>query len=113
MDDQRKEHIDREGPNQSNRPKQQQTHNLPTDDMENINSKREEIYYSLISRRLFPEEQKRCWKGSRGTGVTFFNRSAHPKLEQDQTKNLAMAWIEYKRSYDMVLQSSIINCLKM
>ena len=28
-------------------------------------------------------------------------------------KNLAMAWIDYKKSYDMVPQSWIINCLKM
>ena len=38
MDDQKKDHIDPEGPNQRNRPKQLQTHNLTTDDMENINS---------------------------------------------------------------------------
>ena len=36
MDDQRKEHIDPEGPKQRNRSKQLQTHNLPTDDVENI-----------------------------------------------------------------------------
>ena len=28
-------------------------------------------------------------------------------------KNLAMAWIDYKKAYDMVSQSWIINCLKM
>ena len=28
---------------------------------------REEIYYSLTSCRLFPDEQKGCCKGSRGT----------------------------------------------
>ena len=38
MDDQRKYHIDPKGPKQSNCPKQLQTHNLPTDDVENINS---------------------------------------------------------------------------
>ena len=35
MDDQRKDNIDPKGPRQNNRPKQLQTHNLPTDDMEN------------------------------------------------------------------------------
>ena len=39
--------------------------------------------------------------------------STHPKWKQDQAKNLAMAWIDYKKVYDMVLQSWIINCLKM
>ena len=40
-------------------------------------------------------------------------RLPHPKQEQDQMKNLTMAWIDYKKAYDMVLQSWIINCLKM
>ena len=38
LDDQRNDHIDPEGPNQRNPSKQLQTHNLPTDDVENINS---------------------------------------------------------------------------
>ena len=38
MDDQRKDHIDQEGTPQRNRPKQLQTHNLPTENVENINS---------------------------------------------------------------------------
>ena len=28
-------------------------------------------------------------------------------------KNLAMAWVVYKKAYDMATQSCIINCLKM
>ena len=37
MDDQRKDHIDSEGSHRRNRPKELQTHKLPTDDVENIN----------------------------------------------------------------------------
>ena len=33
---------------------------------------REEIYYSLTSRRLFTDEQKGCLKGSRGTAELFY-----------------------------------------
>ena len=33
--------------------------------------------------------------------------------EQDKTENLAMAWIDYKKAYDMVPQSWILHCLKM
>ena len=33
---------------------------------------REEIYYSVISRGLFPDEQKGCRKGSRGTTELFY-----------------------------------------
>ena len=44
MDDQRKDHIDPEGPTQRYRPKQLQTHNLPTDDVEILTAQiREEI----------------------------------------------------------------------
>ena len=72
MVDQRKDRIDPVGPHQRNRPKQLQTHYLSTDGEENIKSKkkkkkREEIYYSIASCVLFPEEQKGCRKGSRGT----------------------------------------------
>ena len=38
MDDQRKDHIDLKGPKQRHRLKQQQAHNLHTDDVENIYS---------------------------------------------------------------------------
>ena len=38
MDDQRKDHIDPKEPKYRNRSKQLQTHNLPADDKENINS---------------------------------------------------------------------------
>ena len=36
IDDQRKGHINTKRPKQRKRPKQLQTHNLPTDDVENI-----------------------------------------------------------------------------
>ena len=32
----------------------------------------EKIYYSLTSHRLFPDEQKGCRKGSRGTAELFY-----------------------------------------
>ena len=38
VDDLKKDHIDTKGPNQRKPPKQLQTHNLPTNDVENINS---------------------------------------------------------------------------
>ena len=74
---------------------------------------REEIYYSITSRRLFPEEQKRYYKGTRGT-IELLYIDQHI-LNENKTwrKNLAMAWIHYKKAYDIVPQSWIINCLKM
>ena len=114
MDDQKKDHIDTKGHKQRNHSKQLQSHNLPTDDVENVNSKiREEINYSLTSRGLFPVEQKGCCKGSRGTAELLYI-DQHILIEsKTRRKNLTMAWIDYKKAYNMVTQSWIINCLKM
>ena len=38
VDDERKDYIDSKGPKQKNRPKQSHNHNLPNNDVENINS---------------------------------------------------------------------------
>ena len=74
---------------------------------------REEIYYSLISRGLFPNEQKGCRKGSRGTAELLYIDEHVLNESKNRRKNLAMAWIDYKKAYDMVPQSWITNCLKM
>ena len=74
---------------------------------------RETIYYSLTSRGLFPDEQKRCRKGPRGTVELLYIDQHILNESKTRRKNLAMAWIDYKKAYDMVPQSWIINCLKM
>ena len=74
---------------------------------------REKIYYSLISRGLFPNEQKGCRKGSRGTAELLYIDKHILDKNKNRRKNLAMAWIGYKKAYDMVPQSWIINCLEM
>ena len=68
---------------------------------------REEIYFSL------PEEQKKCCKGSRGTGELLYIDQRILSESKARRKNLAMAWIDNKKAYDMIPQSWIINCLKM
>ena len=64
---------------------------------------REEIYYSLTSRGLFPDEQKK---------LLYIDQHI---LDESKTrqKNLAMAWIDYKKAYDMVPHSWIINSRKI
>ena len=74
---------------------------------------REEIYYSLTSHSLFPEEQKGCRKGSCGTAELLYLDEHILSESKIRRKNLAMAWIDYKKAYDMVLQTWIIKCLKM
>ena len=74
---------------------------------------REKIYNSLTSRGLFPDEQKGCRKGSRGTVELLYIDQHILNESKTRRKNLAMAWIDYKKTYDMVPQSWIIHCLKM
>ena len=89
--------------------KQLQADNLPTNDVENTNStNKENIYYSLTSRGLFPDEQKGCRKGSRGTGELFYIDQRTLNESKTRRKNLAMAWIDNKKAYDTVLESWII-----
>ena len=63
---------------------------------------REKINYSLIRRRLFPNEQKGCLKGSRGTAELLYIDKHILNESKKRRKNLAMAWIDYKKAYDMV-----------
>ena len=66
---------------------------------------RKEIYFSRTSRRLFPEEQKECRKGFRGTAELLYIDQHILNESKTRRKNLAMAWIDYKKAYDMVPQS--------
>ena len=74
---------------------------------------REDKYFSLISRGLFPDEQKGCCKGSRGTAELLYIDQHILDESKNRRKNLGMAWIDYKKAYDMGPQSWIINCLKL
>ena len=65
----------------------------------------EEIYYSLTSRGLFLDEQKRCCKRSRSTAELLYIDQHILNESKTIRKNLAMVWIDYKKAYDMVLQS--------
>ena len=64
MDDQEKGHLNPERSHKRNRHKQLLTYNVPTNNVENTNGIKGEIYNSLISHGLFPKEQKGCFKGT-------------------------------------------------
>ena len=74
---------------------------------------REEIYYLLTSRGLFPDEQKGCCKGSRDAVELLYIDQRILNESKTRWKNLAMAWIDYKKAYHMVPHSWIINSHKM
>ena len=63
---------------------------------------REEIYNSLTSRGFFPDEQKGCCKGSRGSAELLYIDQHILNGSKTKRKNIAMAWIDYKKAYDMV-----------
>ena len=57
---------------------------------------------------------KRMQQGIQRYWRVTLHRSTHHKRERKtRWKNQAMVWIDYKKAYDMVPRSWIINCLKM
>ena len=72
---------------------------------------REKIYYSLTSRGLFPDEQKGCRKGFRGTADLLYIDQHTLNENKERRKSLSVAWIDYKKAYDMVPKSWILYCL--
>ena len=62
---------------------------------------------------MFPDEQKGCRKGSRGTAELLYIDQHTLNESKTRRKNLAMALIDNKKAYDIVPQSWIIHCLKM
>ena len=65
----------------------------------------DQIYAHLDQEKLLPEERKGCRKGSRGTNDLFYIDRAVIKEVKSRNKNLAIAWIDYKKAYDMVPHS--------
>ena len=72
-----------------------------------------QIYGPLDQQKLLPEEQKGCKKRSRGTNDLLYIDWAVIREVTSRKKNLAMAWIDYKKAYDMVPHSWIKECLDL
>ena len=68
----------------------------------------DQIYEHLDQEKLLPEEQKGCRKGS--NDLLYIDRAVIKEVKS-RNKNLAMAWIDYKKAY-MVPHSWIIECLE-
>ena len=67
----------------------------------------ENMYHYLERKNILPEEQKGCRRGSRGTDKAIL------KDCKKRHTNRAMAWIDYRKAYDMVPHSWIIECLEL
>ena len=72
-----------------------------------------QIYAHLDQEKLLPEEQKRCSKSSRRTNDLLYIDMAIMKKVKFRNKNLAMASIDYKKTYDMVPHSWIMECFNL
>ena len=71
----------------------------------------DQIFAHLDQEKLLPEEQKGCRKGSRGINDLLFVDRAVIIEVKSRKKNLAVAWIDYKKADDMVPHSWMIECL--
>ena len=72
----------------------------------------EKIYCHLAGNNLLPDEQKGCRKRSRGTKDQLLIDKMILK-DAKAGKNLSMAWIDYKKAYDMVPHSWIKEVVDM
>ena len=114
VDDQRKDHIDTKAPKQRNSPKQSYTHNLPTNDVENINSTSKGRGLLLANNPwVVPWRIERMLQTIQRHSRITFHRSHILNVSKTIGNNLAMTWIDHKKAYDMVPYSWIINSLKM
>ena len=106
MDDQRKDYINPKGPKERDCSKNYRPITCLPMMWKILTAQiREKLYYSLTSRGLFPYEQRGCRKGSTGTGELLYIDQHILNESQTRQKNPAIAWIYYKKAYDMVPQN--------
>ena len=72
----------------------------------------EEIYGFWDINLLLRQEQKGYKRKSRGTNDLLFIDKMILREVKMMKRNLSMAWIDYKKAYDMVPHSWIIDCLE-
>ena len=72
----------------------------------------EKIYGFLDTTLLLPQEQKGCKRKSRGTNDLLFIDQLIMREIKMRKQNLSMVWIDYKKAYDVVPHSWIIDCLE-
>ena len=65
------------------------------------------------SENLLPEEQKGCRRKSKGTKDQLLIDKTILKDYRKRRTNLAKAWIDYRKAYDFVPHSWILECLNM
>ena len=71
----------------------------------------EEMYNYFEREKILPEEQKGCKKGSRGTKDQLLIDKTVLKDYKKRHTNLSMAWIDYRKAYDLVPHSWVNECM--
>ena len=72
------------------------------------------MYDYLERERILSEEQKGCRKGRRGTmAQLLIDKAILKDCRKRHTNHTQMAWIDYRKAYDMVPHSWIAECLEM
>ena len=73
----------------------------------------ESMYEYLERNNILPEEQKGCRRKSRGTEDQLLIDKVILQDCKKGHKNLAMAWVDYRKAYDLVPHSWILECLEL
>ena len=73
----------------------------------------EDMYCFMENENLFSEEKKGCRRKSRGTKDQVLIDKKILKDCGKRRANLAMAWIDFRKAYDFVPHSWILECLDM
>ena len=73
----------------------------------------EAIYGQLSCQELLPNEQKGCRKNSRGTNEQLQIGKAILQNCRMRLTKLSMAWIDYRKAYDIAPHSWIFECTRM
>ena len=71
------------------------------------------IYDHLQINKLLPDEQKGCRKGSRGAKDQLLIDKAVLKEARAKKRCLSMMWIDYRKAYDMLPHSWILESLRL
>ena len=73
----------------------------------------EGLYDHLKDQNLLPDEQKGCRKKSRGTKDQLLIDKAVLCEARRKNRCLAMAWVDYKKAYDMVPHTWVLEVMEM
>ena len=71
----------------------------------------DDIYHHLETKSLLPQEQRGCRKRTKGTRDLLFIDKMILKEVKNRKKSLAMCWIDYRKAYDLISHSWILECL--